>query len=82
VTGCVLLMLIRPSDWDIKPSIPLVLFEQSRLIPALGFLFILPHLILITHTLQHNKHLNSDVPLRQLLKMLLFWNYITCPRYL
>ena len=33
---------------------PLVLFDKSRLLLASGFIFTLPHLTFITHTLHHN----------------------------
>ena len=62
VKAHVLLTTIRLSDADIKPDGPLVLFENSRLMPVLSFRFTLPHFIFITDTFHHNTkftHINS-----------------------
>ena len=41
----VLLIAISPSYGDVKPGSPLGAFKKSRLIPAAGFPFTLPHLV-------------------------------------
>jgi hypothetical protein len=60
-----LLVVIRPSDGDVKPGCPLVLFEKIRLMPTSNYPFTDPHPIFITLTLHktttltytHSRHL-------------------------
>ena len=49
-----LMIVICPSDGDVNPNVPLVLFNKNRLIPGPGFSFTHPRLIFITDTLYHN----------------------------
>ena len=52
--ACVLLIAIRPSDGDLNLAVPLVLFDNSRLLPVLISTFTHPHLTIITDTLLHS----------------------------